>query len=290
MSKLFVIPGHGAGDNGACENGFKEAERVRALAQRIKDFGGDNVTLADFSVDAYKSNTIGKGLVPKDHIVVELHLDSSTVKTAKGGHIIIHKNFEADNYDKALAKMISEMFPGRSEKIVGRTDLANVNRAADKGYNYRLIECCFISNADDIKKFNANIDNLAKKFLTCFEIKVKSVETTTNVYRVRKTWKDAGSQIGAYKKLASAKLACKAGFSVFDEKGNVVYSVPAPATIKVGSTVKLNKGAKTYTGGNIASFIYSRKHKVKEIKGDRAVITYLGIVIAAVNIKDLTLA
>jgi N-acetylmuramoyl-L-alanine amidase CwlA len=60
-------------------------------------------------------------------------------------------------------------------------------------------------------------------------------------------------------------------------------------TIKVGSTVKLNKGAKTYTGGKLASFVYSRNHKVKEIKGDRVVITYLGIVIAAVNIKDLTL-
>jgi N-acetylmuramoyl-L-alanine amidase CwlA len=65
---------------------------------------------------------------------------------------------------------------------------------------------------------------------------------------------------------------------------------PAPATIKVGSTVKLNKGAKTYTGGKLASFVYNRKHKVKQINGDRVVITYLGIVIAAVNIKDLTLA
>lgn len=26
MNKLFVIPGHGAGDNGSCGNGFKEAE------------------------------------------------------------------------------------------------------------------------------------------------------------------------------------------------------------------------------------------------------------------------
>ena len=59
--------------------------------------------------------------------------------------------------------------------------------------------------------------------------------------------------------------------------------------ITVGSKVKLNKGAKTYTGGNLANFVYSRTHKVKEINGDRVVITYLGIVIAAVNIKDLTL-
>jgi N-acetylmuramoyl-L-alanine amidase CwlA len=64
---------------------------------------------------------------------------------------------------------------------------------------------------------------------------------------------------------------------------------PAPATIKIGSTVNVNNGAKTYTGGKLAQFVYTRNHKVKEIKGDRAVITYSGIVVAAVNIKDLTL-
>ncbi len=175
-NKLYIIAGHGAGDNGACKNGFQEAERVRVLAQRIKDFGGDNVMLHDFALNSYKSNTIGKGLVPKGSLILELHLDSAISKSAKGGHIIIHKKFNADNYDNALAKMISTMFPGRSKTIVGRSDLANVNRAANMGYNYRLMECCFISNADDIAKFNANMDELAKKILGCFGIAIKETE------------------------------------------------------------------------------------------------------------------
>lgn len=183
MTNLFVIAGHGAGDSGACGNGYQEAERVRALAQRIKDFGGDNVTLADFSLNSYKSNIIGKGLVPKDCVILELHLDSHENIKAKGGHVIINANFKADEYDEALAKMIAEMFPGRSKTIVGRTDLANVNRSASMGYNYRLLECCFISNAEDIAKFNANIDELAKNILACYEIGVKEtpkpVKTTT---------------------------------------------------------------------------------------------------------------
>lgn len=61
----------------------------------------------------------------------------------------------------------------------------------------------------------------------------------------------------------------------------------AKKTIKVGSTVKVKKGAKTYTGGNLLSFIYNRNHKVKELSGDRAVITYLGIVVCAVKVSDL---
>ena len=48
----------------------------------------------------------------------------------------------------------------------------------------------------------------------------------TTLYRVRKTWKDAKSQIGAYKVLANAKTECDkhAGYSVFDNTGKVVYT------------------------------------------------------------------
>lgn len=66
-------------------------------------------------------------------------------------------------------------------------------------------------------------------------------------------------------------------------KPSVVYA------IGVGSTVKIKAGAKTYTGGSLADFVYKRKYKVKEISGNRAVVTYLGIVVAAVNVKDLIL-
>ena len=239
MAKLYVIPGHGAGDNGACGNGFKEAERVRVLAQKIKDFGGDSVILLDFSQDAYKSNTIGKGLIPKGCLVLELHLDSHTSKTARGGHVIIHGNFKADKYDEALAKMISEMFPGRSQKIVGRLDLANVNRAANMDYNYRLMECCFISNAEDIKKFNANIDKLAKEILSCFGIKAK--EPAEEVKK----------------------------------------------TVKVGCRVKVKKGAKSYEGKTVASFIYNNVYTVDELKGTRAVLDIKGIC-TAFKTSDLT--
>jgi len=44
------------------------------------------------------------------------------------------------------------------------------------------------------------------------------------LYRVRKTWADAKSQIGAYSSLENAKKACKTGYSVFDANGNVVFS------------------------------------------------------------------
>lgn len=44
------------------------------------------------------------------------------------------------------------------------------------------------------------------------------------LYRVRKTWKDSKSQIGAYSVLDNAKKNCPAGYSVYDEAGKVIYT------------------------------------------------------------------
>lgn len=79
--------------------------------------------------------------------------------------------------------------------------------------------------------------------------------TSEPIYRVRKTWDDAKSQKGAYKNLNSAKSTCDkhVGYSVFDEKGNVVYTAKATSTIptagqmyrirKTWSDAKSQKGA-----------------------------------------------
>lgn len=49
------------------------------------------------------------------------------------------------------------------------------------------------------------------------------VESTKNLYRVRKSWADSKSQIGAYSSLENAKKACKDGYIVYDESGKAVY-------------------------------------------------------------------
>ena len=49
------------------------------------------------------------------------------------------------------------------------------------------------------------------------------------IYRVRKTWSDAKSQIGAFSSLENAKKACKTGYAVFDSNGKQVY--PAKKSI-----------------------------------------------------------
>ena len=59
------------------------------------------------------------------------------------------------------------------------------------------------------------------------------------LYRVRKSWSDAKSQIGAFSSLENAKKACKAGYSVFDNSGTVVYTI-AEKTYAKGVKINLS--------------------------------------------------
>lgn len=79
-----------------------------------------------------------------------------------------------------------------------------------------------------------------------------------------------------------ANLVSKAGASKPDP-------TPSKDVIKVGSKVRVKSGAKTYTGGSLASFVYSTLYDVIEIKGDRVVIGIEKAVTAAVHMSDLTL-
>ena len=76
--------------------------------------------------------------------------------------------------------------------------------------------------------------------------------------------------------------------------GTQVAPGPAPKaketkSIKVGSKVKVRKGAKTYTGGSLASFVYNNVYDVIQINGDRVVIGKGKAVTAAVRLEDLIL-
>ena len=179
MPKLFYIAGHGAGDPGASGNGFQEWERVRALGSRLKVIGGDNVILGDFNRNYYDDNGISTLNIPKDFCILEAHMDAGH-SSARGGHVIINAGFTADKYDTALAAMLADILPGRANMIVGRNDLANPSRAAARGYNYRLVEFGFITNAEDVKVFNTRMDDIARGVLAAFGIKAAENKEAEN--------------------------------------------------------------------------------------------------------------
>lgn len=72
--------------------------------------------------------------------------------------------------------------------------------------------------------------------------------TSGQMYRIRKSWADAASQIGAYSNLEYAKAACRDGYFVFDSQGMKVYPVSAsgPYVARVTATaLNVRKGPGT---------------------------------------------
>jgi len=95
-----------------------------------------------------------------------------------------------------------------------------------KGYgsNHIDVEHWFPKFGKTMDDFRSDVKNkLGKKESEATKPSPKP--QTDNLYRVRKSWKDAASQIGAYANLDNAKKACKSGYYVFDKNGKVVYPV-----------------------------------------------------------------
>lgn len=86
-------------------------------------------------------------------------------------------------------------------------------------------------------KFGLSMDTFRRAVKNALSGKLTTVTNdeyeSVSYYRVRKSWKDVNSQLGAYTILANAKAACPNGYSVFDDKGKVVYTnETATATTK----------------------------------------------------------
>lgn len=249
MAHIFIIAGHGHGDSGATGGGYTEAERVRALANKIKQYGGNNVTVGDTSRNWYADNGISSLNISKDWQIIELHMDAASA-SARGGHVIINSTFTPDKYDKALASYISGILPGRSQTIVKRNDLANPKRAAAKGYPYRLLECGFISNATDRKIFNENIDEIAKGILKAFNISVSGSGSTTSSSQSNTTTSDSSSS-NTKSTNYKVKINTKSGVNVRKGAGTGYSIIKAIANGTTCTIIKESSGwgyAKEYGG------------------------------------------
>lgn len=92
-----------------------------------------------------------------------------------------------------------------------------------------------------------------------------SVDKMQQLYRVRRSWEDEKSQMGAFSSLDNAKKACKNGYTVYDWNGKTVYSkVAAGNTIPVADTAEKtiwdflkNKGLNDYAAAGIMANLFA---------------------------------
>lgn len=95
--------------------------------------------------------------------------------------------------------------------------------------------------------------------------KNQTIDTNANKwYRVRKSWEDKDSQLGAYKVYDNAVNNCPAGYAVFDDNGSALYRNVTTAEYVVRAGDKLGLIAKEY-GTTVDKIVSDNKGKYQQI-------------------------
>lgn len=208
--KWFFTFGHGKSSDGryndvgtASHDGYAERDILRdllkpALQKYARIAEKEGYTFHFYGYNAYRDKILNT--IATDHNVVEFHMDGSTNKDMSGGHVIIHKDYQPDDYDIKFREMIRYYFGLRvncniAPGINGRDNLQNVNITRKRKINYRLLELGHLTNIHNYHVMKANADAIAKEIINiCCEGKV-ILETAKDPVKEQPLYR---VQVGAY--------------------------------------------------------------------------------------------
>lgn len=130
-------------------------------------------------------------------------------------------------------------------------------------------------SAINIAKENPGYSVYDSKGTCVYDGTIKEEPVVEELYRIRKTWADSKSQIGAYKNKDSAIAIAKenSGYSVFDSKGNCVYdgTVKVQETPKVEETKPETKEETETTPEVVVVAVYDLDYPEKTLIVDRSI-------------------
>ena len=218
MSNSKLATSHYWTENYSSRNGAKiEKIIIHHMAGALDAKGCYNVwktreASAHYCIDKY--GNIGQTVDEKYRTwsVANAYWDSRSV-TIECANSKGSPNWEiSDATMKALIKLVADIAQRNDIKVVYTGDTSGT----------LLMHKWFMSTSCPgpylSKKFSY-IAGEANKLLNA------NKSTTKTVYRVRKTWEDKNSQVGAYTDVANAKkMADSKGLNVYDDKGKLVYS------------------------------------------------------------------
>ena len=175
--KHLLIAGHGYSDPGAHGNGenerdFIRREVIKRVAKYINATKGHKAEMYNLDWNMFADTAAGQrqnksyGMYKYNTnsfaSMTEFHLDAAS-SSATGGHVIITNRFNADAIDKRLGEAIKKYVGLRGGMAISkRNDLLQVNVAADRNINYRLVELGFITNKKDMDNIKKNIEAYCK--------------------------------------------------------------------------------------------------------------------------------
>lgn len=229
----FKVPGAGG-----CFSETQEARNVKDLViSKLRSLGHTVYDCTDEDGSTSLQNLANIVSKCNQHAVdydISIHFNAFNGQ-AHGVEVLNYNDKTAAVCNAILSKIVALGFTNRGVK--NGSQLYVLRNTNAKSF---LIECCFCDNAGDASKYTAEkmataiVEGLTGQHVSGGQTSAPANSTPAQnndqMYRIRKSWSDVKSQIGAYRNLDNAKKECMPGYSVFDKDGNVVYAVPFPVT------------------------------------------------------------
>ena len=261
--KVALMVGHGKSldgswDGGCTYGGYTEAGLMLPIVKEAVKVLRDNgiTVISDADTNNNKNMVADVRWANKDKadIYVSVHCDWYKAPT---GVYPLYVSTAGKKIADTFNTVIKKELGMRSRGVCRRTDLYELNATN--------MPACILETGSikaDIKILKNSSKYgfaIAKAILSYLGVTQKKetpmqtkVPTEDNLYRVRKTWTDAKSQVGAYKVLANAKKTADAkGLNVYDSKGTLVYQgkkpTPTPAPKKDTAADKIAEACKAQT-------------------------------------------
>lgn len=235
--KVALMCGHGKSVDGSWDPGcayskYTEAGLMlpitKAAVRYLRSYGVKVISDADNNNNKNMIADVRWANKEKCDIYVSIHCDYSK---APSGVMPLYVSSGGKKLATALNKAVKSDMKMKSRGIIKRTDLWELNGTD-------MIACILETGAikADLNTLKKKPDSygkaIAKGICNYLGVEIKTTQkktesikkTTKPLYRIRKTWKDVNSQVGAYSDLASAKkIADEKHLNVYDNNGKLIY-------------------------------------------------------------------
>lgn len=164
---IFPSAGHHDKDPGAVYNGVKEADKTKEFRDLISyyltEIGQSHIMDKDHETNAQYQNRIKPGT---GSVILDIHFNASANQEANGTEMIV-----ANNASKESISLAEELAEGtaailgvrnRGVKTEAQTARGRIGILNLKAGIAVLAEICFISNADDMAKYEICKNHLAR--------------------------------------------------------------------------------------------------------------------------------
>lgn len=241
--KVALMCGHGTQTNGVWDAGcsyagYTEAGLMlpitKAAVKYLRSYGVEVISDSDNNNNKNMVRDVAWSNKEGCDIYISVHCD---YKAAPSGVYPLYVSANGKKLATALNTAIKSGMGMKSRGVCRRTDLYELN--ATNAYACILetgaIKADLAVLRDKSDKYGKCI---AKGIMDYLGLEIPASKEPAKkaevLYRVRKSWSDSKSQIGAYKSLDNAKKECDKhpGYSVYGENGKLIYTKKTAETQK----------------------------------------------------------